>query len=54
MSSNHVQPSMYSKCNNYISKAMLTNADVILLLNVLPKMRQHIGSYVLNPRLVHN
>ena len=54
MPSNHVQPSMYSTCNTYVSKAMITNADVILLLNVLPKMRQHISSYVFNPRLVHN
>ena len=54
MASNHVQPSTYSTCNTYVSKAIVTNADIILLLNVLPKTRQHISSYVLNPRLVHN
>ena len=45
---------MYSTCNTHVSKTMLTNADVILLLNMLPKTRQYISSYVFNPRLVHN
>ena len=54
MSSNHVQLSTYSTSNTYISKTMLTNADIILLRNMLTKTRQHISSNVLNPRLVHN
>ena len=49
-----MQPVTYSMCNTYISKTMLTNVDVIILVNMLPKTRQHISSYVLNPRLVHN